>query len=389
MESNREDALQAIRIAKKALQDGNVEKAKRLLQKSIRLCPTSHAKELLDVLEKGENQQNAANDETSNSPTTRPHNGAGKSSHKNGGKGVEGTASRGVSPARVECTPEQAEAVKRITKSKNYYEVLEIEKENFSESELKKKYRKLALLVHPDKNCAPGAAEAFKKVGNAYGVLSDNKKKLEYDVNLDRPIDSNPGGSYGDYGSTHFETSADITPEELFNVFFGNAFGGGSFAFEGVNRRRRQAYHHRQNVHHHQQQQGSEAGQTSVILQMLPILVLVGMSLLSSFLAQDPPYSLIQSSKYPHDRVTAKFKVPYFVQDGFSRDFNRHSILRLEEQIEAEFIMNLRHNCFRERQNRDTMLWQARQTGDGARAARAKEIGLPSCDRLSELHVRA
>lgn len=44
MESNREDALQAIRVAKKALQDGDQEKAKRLLQKSIRLCPTDCAK---------------------------------------------------------------------------------------------------------------------------------------------------------------------------------------------------------------------------------------------------------------------------------------------------------------------------------------------------------
>lgn len=44
MEGNREDALQAIRVAKKALQDGDLEKARRLLQKSIRLCPTELAK---------------------------------------------------------------------------------------------------------------------------------------------------------------------------------------------------------------------------------------------------------------------------------------------------------------------------------------------------------
>ncbi|XP_022646912.1 dnaJ homolog subfamily B member 14-like isoform X2 [Varroa jacobsoni] len=384
MESNREDALQAIRVAKKALQDGDQEKAKRLLQKSIRLCPTDCAKELLASLVKDNDQENQPNDGDAGSPRSKHRNGAGEGTQKT--DGAKNSASRGASPARAEYTPEQAEAVKRITKCKNYYEVLEVEKESFAESELKKKYRKLALLVHPDKNCAPGAAEAFKKVGNAYGVLSDNRKKAEYDANLNRPIDSNRGGNYGDYNTTHFETSADITPEELFNVFF----GGGSFAFEGVNRRRRQAYHHRQNFHHHhQQQQGSETGQTSLILQTLPILVLLGMSLLSSFLAQDPPYSLIQSSKYPHERVTMKFKVPYFVQDGFSRDFNRNSILRLEEQIEAEFIINLRHSCFRERQNRDAMLWRARHTGNSIWATRAKEVGVPSCDRLADLHVRA
>jgi DnaJ family protein B protein 12 len=41
-----------------------------------------------------------------------------------------------------------------------------------SETELKKSYRKLALQFHPDKNKAPGAAEAFKAIGNAFAVSS-------------------------------------------------------------------------------------------------------------------------------------------------------------------------------------------------------------------------
>ena len=49
----------------------------------------------------------------------------------------------------------------RIVKCKDYYEVLGVGKD-FTEAELKKQYRKLALAVHPDKNKAPGAGEAFK-----------------------------------------------------------------------------------------------------------------------------------------------------------------------------------------------------------------------------------
>ena len=43
-------------------------------------------------------------------------------------------------------------------------------------------HRKLALAFHPDKNKAPGASEAFKAIGNAYAVLSDEGKRRQYDL---------------------------------------------------------------------------------------------------------------------------------------------------------------------------------------------------------------
>jgi DnaJ family protein B protein 12 len=49
----------------------------------------------------------------------------------------------------------------RIKKCKDYYEILSVTKEA-TDSEIKKSYKKLALQLHPDKNKAPGAAEAFK-----------------------------------------------------------------------------------------------------------------------------------------------------------------------------------------------------------------------------------
>ncbi len=48
-----------------------------------------------------------------------------------------------------------------------------------NETDLKKSYRKLALQFHPDKNKAPGAAEAFKAIGNAFAVLSDSEKRRQ------------------------------------------------------------------------------------------------------------------------------------------------------------------------------------------------------------------
>ena len=72
-----------------------------------------------------------------------------------------------------EYTGEQVVSVQRIKKCKDYYEILEVSKDA-TDAELKKKYRKLALALHPDKNKAPGASEAFKAVGNAFAVLSDS-----------------------------------------------------------------------------------------------------------------------------------------------------------------------------------------------------------------------
>ena len=64
---------------------------------------------------------------------------------------------------------------------KDYYSVLEIKK-SASDDEIKKAYRKLAMKYHPDRNKGDTNAEnKFKDVSEAYAVLSDKKKRQQYD----------------------------------------------------------------------------------------------------------------------------------------------------------------------------------------------------------------
>jgi len=66
--------------------------------------------------------------------------------------------------------------------SEDYYKILGIEK-TASAEEIKKAYRKLALKWHPDKNPNNKAAEdKFKKISEAYAVLSDIQKRKDYDM---------------------------------------------------------------------------------------------------------------------------------------------------------------------------------------------------------------
>ncbi|KAK9076063.1 hypothetical protein SSX86_004396 [Deinandra increscens subsp. villosa] len=63
----------------------------------------------------------------------------------------------------------------------DWYILLQVE-DNVSPDIIRKKYHKYALLLHPDKNKHPKAEFAFKLVSEAYACLSDEAKRLDFDV---------------------------------------------------------------------------------------------------------------------------------------------------------------------------------------------------------------
>lgn len=73
-------------------------------------------------------------------------------------------------------------ADKRINNNNlDWYSILQIERRSDDLDLIKKQYRRLALLLHPDKNGLPYADHAFKLVADAWAVLSDPIKKAHYD----------------------------------------------------------------------------------------------------------------------------------------------------------------------------------------------------------------
>lgn len=94
----------------------------------------------------------------------------------------------------------------------DYYEVLSVPPDA-SRDEIKKAYRRLALETHPDKNPGdPRAEERFKKINEAYGVLSDSKKRAQYDQYRRLGGGPMPGGAYG--------TGFGYSQDEIFRDFF-------------------------------------------------------------------------------------------------------------------------------------------------------------------------
>jgi len=102
-----------------------------------------------------------------------------------------------------------------LAEPRDYYEVLGVARDA-DEKTIKDAFRQLALKYHPDRNKEPGASDRFKEIAEAYAVLSDPKKRAEYDAR-------------------GFSGVAGFSPEDLIGgINFDDIFGGLGFDFGGA-----------------------------------------------------------------------------------------------------------------------------------------------------------
>lgn len=130
MEGNKDEAMKCITIANNSLSIGDYAKALRFAEKSIRLYPTSQGEQLIQLIKKKSNGSSTSNTQ----PTSR--------------SATSQTQSSTPEPAQErKYTAEQVRAVKTILAcGKNYYKVLSVER-TATDAEIKKAYRKVALLA--------------------------------------------------------------------------------------------------------------------------------------------------------------------------------------------------------------------------------------------------
>ena len=328
MDSNKDEALRCVRIAEEAIVSGNKQRALKFIGIAQRL---NHNLSVGDLLAACERLDEAA------APPPPAVDGNGVDQNRN--ESVRSKVGE-VSNGEQNYTEEHVELIRKIRRNKDYYGILGVEK-SCSVEEIRKAYRKLSLKVHPDKNKAPGAEEAFKAVSKAFQCLSNEESRKKYDlVGSDEPVYERHPATRRANGFNGFY-DGDVDAEEIFrNFFFGGmpqattqfrgfAFGPGMGTRTGNN--------------------DSGGFNIRALIQLLPVLIILLLNFLPS---SEPMYAFARSYPYEYRFVTQKGVNYYVKSTKFEQDYpsNSHERVAFEARVEREYFALLSQNCRHELQ---------------------------------------
>ncbi|KAL2175371.1 uncharacterized protein P884DRAFT_271642 [Thermothelomyces heterothallicus CBS 202.75] len=325
-------------------------------------------------------------------------------------------------------TAEQKAAVLRIRRCHPtaFYEILELQK-TCTDSEIKKAYRKLSLLTHPDKNGHEHADEAFKMVSRAFSVLGDKEKREKYDrygtdpdsrfASAQAQAAQNPfagfsgrtagggggGGAGGGWGAE------EISPEEMFARFFGGGGFGGPFAgfdggpqfvfnFGGPGVRVHQFGGPRPRGRPRNPGQEEPPSVWSNLVGYLPIILLLFWPVISSifsgvFSSTPSTPSMVFDQPHPPlytmERTMPHFKVKYYLNPADVHSYSQSKLSSLDKKAEVVLVQQLRLKCDNEMAHKQQLRNAAQGWffQDPEKMELANTYDMPACRRLNSLGV--
>ena len=115
----------------------------------------------------------------------------------------------------------------RVESKRDYYEVLGVPRDADAKT-IKRAFLKKARVLHPDVSDDPNAEEKFKEVNQAYSVLSDERKRANYDRYGDENGPAGFGSDYVDMSDIFNGSGFGIN--DIFDSFFGGGATGGAGA---------------------------------------------------------------------------------------------------------------------------------------------------------------
>lgn len=366
MDSNKDAAQKCLDIGNRAFKEGDKPRAHRFLSKAQRLDPSLPLESLLSSLAKEMREQDA---ELPPRENHTPKDYSGEHEASSSGVGTSNCNGNAAPKVAKEFSADQVDIVRRIRKTKDYYQILGLEKECSAE-EIRKAYRKVSLKVHPDKNKAPGSDEAFKAVSKAFACLSEPELRQRYDqYGPEEAHEVAQQQAFRQRRRNGFVYEDMFDADEIFNSFF----YGTPYATNGFQRAQFVRTHRAGDGQHGVRVNTREVkfGGLLNLLQLLPIFALF---LLSYFPFSKPVYNLEQVAPYQIEYRTTIHSVPFFVKSqDFDKDYPPGSQSRksIEAQVEREHTEVLGHNCRRE------LGWKQWNP----------KVKTPNCDMLRQFHV--
>ncbi|EER00457.1 molecular chaperone DnaJ, putative [Perkinsus marinus ATCC 50983] len=375
--ANRDEAKRCRDIGMNALKSGDRDKCIRFLEKSLRMYDDPHTHSLLEKVRTDGKDSSDAETSTKSSDASKTTTASPPGvRHRKGAEPTRSGDKARTNKDGKSYTDDQNRLVQRVLRTQDYYQILQIDKNDGSndvDAKVKKAYRKLALKLHPDKNSAPGAEEAFKKVSKAFQCLSDEGKRRTYDrTGRDPEQSASSSGSSG-------RPDDFMTAQDIFDAFF------------GVPRQNSPFY--AQHAQHHQQQYHQNNTNSFNILQFLPLIMLLVVTLLanfntnSSYSHQRPKFSFTPTKSYTVQESTPDMHIQYYVPPSHAAKYPAGSTerQRFDTTVETSYVNNLLADCDFEERSMVRNIQLAKRHRSVEQLEQAKNTPRPSCDKLNRL----